>query len=194
MIDNLDFTKDRPFIEFPNEDLNVLSYNCFVNNDLNLEIATLIYEELKLRKSSGSKKILSNLLSKFSSENHEPIKWLKDARLIMKTIKHVDTKPKYTNSIYAILRDGYSDQNHKYGIYVGQTSKAVEDRFMEHKSGIRSGSGLEKNGIQILRSLWLHGKIKGSKRLYYETKFHLKLKEVVPKVSGDVYPELLDDC
>ena len=41
MIDDLDFTKDRPFIEFSNEYLNSLSDDCFINNNLNLEIATL---------------------------------------------------------------------------------------------------------------------------------------------------------
>jgi len=191
MIDDLDFTKDRPFIEFSNEYLNSLSDDCFINNNLNLEIATLIYEELKLRKSISSKKILSNLLFKFSSVNHEPIKWLKDARLIMKTIKNVDSKPSYTNSIYIILRDGYTFQNHKYGVYVGQTSKDVEKRFCEHKSGINSGRGMQKYGIQLLRSLWYYGKVKGNKRFYYETIVHLKLKEVVPKVSGDINQKFL---
>ena len=191
MLNNFDFTKDRPLIEQSNDALNLLSNACFTNNDLNLEIATLIYEELKLRKSSSSKKMLFNLLLKFSSVNHEPIKWLKEARLIMKKIKDVDTKPQYTNSIYTILRDGYTNQNQKYGVYVGQTSKTVEERFIEHKSGVNSGKGIEKYGIQILRSLWLYGKVRRSKRLFYETKVHVKLEKVIPKVSGDINLQLL---
>ena len=61
----------------------------FINdqNNLDIEMGTLIYEELSLRKSSSSKKILKDLLSKFSSVGHEPIKWLKDARSLMKKIR-----------------------------------------------------------------------------------------------------------
>ena len=32
----------------------------------------------------------------------------------------------------------------RYGVYVGQTSKTIEERFIEHKSGNKSGKGLEK--------------------------------------------------
>ena len=192
MLHDLDFTKERPLIEFSNNDMDKLSFFCFDKDNLNLEIATLIYEELKLRKSSSSKKILDSLLLKFSSAGHEPIKWLKDARAIMKTIKNIDTKPNYTNSIYIILRDGFTDQNQKYGVYVGQTSKSIEERFIEHMSGVNSGRGVEKYGIQLLKSLWLYGKVRGSKRLYYETKVNVTLQEVIPKVSGDFNLNLLN--
>ena len=104
MSNYIDFKKDRPLIEFSNEALNSLSEECFANGKLDLEVATLIYDELKLRKTKVSKSILVDVELKFSLVNHEPIRWLKDARKIMKTIKNVDTSPKYTNSIYTILR------------------------------------------------------------------------------------------
>ena len=191
MFNIFDFTKDRPLSEFLNDELNIFSIKCFEENNLNLEIATLIYEELKLRKSTSSKKLLADLLLNFASVNHEPIKWLKEARVIVKSIKNVDHDSKYTNSVYTILRDGYSNENKRYGVYVGQTSKTIEERFNEHKSGIRSGRGLEKNAIQILRSIWPHSNIKGSKSLYYETKLNLALTKVVPKVTGDINIDLL---
>ena len=193
MLENIDFKKDRPFIELSYDVLKSLSDKCFEDGKLDLEIATLIYEELKLRKSSNSKKLLSEIKLKFSLANHEPIKWLKEARKVIKTIKKVDASPKYTNSIYTILRDGYTDKNQKYGVYVGQTSKTIEERFKEHKSGINDGRGLKKHGIQLLRSLWLHSKVRRSKRLCYETKVHKKLEEVVPKVSGDVKSDEVDN-
>ena len=194
MLENLNFAKERPLIDLLNNDLSKLSDTSFDQNNLNLEIGTLIYEELRLRKSSSSKKLLTNVLSKFSSAGHEPIKWLNNARSVMKKINKVDTNPNYTNSIYIILRDGYTLQNEKYGVYVGQTSKTIEERFVEHISGNNSGRGLEKHGIQLMRSLWLHGKVRGSKRHYYETKVHVALEEVIPKVSGDVNLDLLDSC
>ena len=171
-----------------------MSNNCFADKKLDLEIATLIYEELKSRKSSNSKKLLSEIKLKFSHANHKPIKWLKDARLAVKTIKKVETDPKYTHSIYIILRDGYSNQNQKYGVYVGQTSKSPDERFIQHKSGIKSARGLKKYGIQLLRSIWLYEKVNYTKKLCYETKVHLTLKEVIPKVSGDLNFDELDKC
>ena len=38
MIDNFDFTKDRPFIAYTNKDLNVLSENCFDKKNLDLDV------------------------------------------------------------------------------------------------------------------------------------------------------------
>ena len=194
MYNNIDFKKDRPLIELSNEVINSMSNNCFTDKKLDLEIETLIYEELKLRKSSNSKKLLSEIKLKFSLTNHEPIKWLKDARLAVKTIKKVETDPKYTHSIYIILRDGYSNQNQKYGVYVGQTSKSPDERFIQHKSGIKSARGLKKYGIQLLRSIWLYEKVNYTKKLCYESKVHLTLKEVIPKVSGDLNFDELDKC
>ena len=75
MIENLNFTKERPLIDLLNNNLSKLSETCFNQNNLDLEMGTLIYEELSLRKSSTSEKILKGLLSKFSSVGHEPIKW-----------------------------------------------------------------------------------------------------------------------
>jgi hypothetical protein len=192
MLENLNFAKERPLIDLLNNDLSKLSDTCFDQNNLDLEMGTLIYDELSLRKSSSSKKILKDLLSKFSSVGHEPIKWLKDARSLMKKIKNVETSPNYTSSIYTILRDGYTNQNQRYGVYVGQTSKTIQERFIEHKSGTKSGKGLEKYGIQLMRSLWLHGKVRGSKKLYYETKVHITLEKVIPKVTGDKNIELIE--
>ena len=192
MLENLNFAKERPLIDLLNNDLSKLSDTCFDQNNLDLEMGTLIYDELNLRKSSSSKKILKDLLSKFSSVGHEPIQWLKDARSVMKKIKNVETSPNYTSSIYTILRDGYTNQNQRYGVYVGQTSKTIQERFVEHKSGIKSGKGLEKYGIQLMRSLWLHGKVRGSKKLYFETKVHITLEEVIPKVTGDKNIDLIE--
>ena len=191
MLNIFDFTNERPLANFLNDELLSLSIKCFEKNNLDIEIATLIYEELKLRKSKRSNILMSDLLLSFSLVNHEPIKWLNDARKIAKSIKNIDHDNKYTISIYTVLRDGYSNENKRYGVYVGQTSKAVEDRFKEHKSGVRSGRGLEKNAIQMLRSIWTFGKVKASKKLYYETKLNLSLVKVVPKVTGDINPQLL---
>ncbi len=194
MLEDFDLKKDRPFIEFSNDIISQLIADCFKIDQLDLEMATLIYEELKLRKTSKSKKLLSEIQFEFTKVNHTPIKWLKEAREKIKEIKNVHNKSKKLNSIYVILRNGYSIQNQTYGVYVGQTSKTPEQRFAEHKKGIKSARGLEKYGIQLLKSLWPYGKVDSDKKLCYETKLHLTLKEIVPKVSGDLNKDHLDKC
>ena len=194
MFENLNFTKERPLIDLHNNDLSKLFDTCFDENNLDLEMGTLIYNELSLRKSSSSKKILKDLLSKFSSVNHEPIRWLKDARLIVKNLQITNAHSKNSHSIYVILRNGYSKQNQTYGVYVGETSKTPEERFSQHKKGIKSARGVQKYGIQLLRSLWPYGKINSQQKLCYETKLHLSLKKVIPKVSGNFDSKLWGAC
>ena len=69
----------------------------------------------------------------------------------MKKIKNVETSTNYTSSIYTILRNGYTAQNQKYGVYVGQTSKTIEKRFIEHKLGTKLGKDLEKYILKLNR-------------------------------------------
>ena len=42
----------------------------------------------------------------------------------------------------------------RYGIYVGTTTKTIQERYLQHTSGIKSGRGLKKNGLQIMKSLF----------------------------------------
>ena len=98
----------------------------------------------------------------------------------------------YTTSLYVILRDGYTEMNGRYGIYVGQTANTSERRFKEHMAGINAGNGLQKHGIQLMRSLmWPWQKVPGAMRLFYESALHTALEignTNGPKVSGDVVP------
>ena len=56
-------------------------------------------------------------------------------------------------------------------------------------AGINAGNGLQKNGIQLMRSLmWPWQKVPGAMRLYYESALHRALEignTSGPKVSGD---------
>ena len=53
MLEDFDLMKDRPFIKFSNNTISQLIVDCFKIGQLDLEIATLLHEELKLRKTSG---------------------------------------------------------------------------------------------------------------------------------------------
>ena len=130
------------------------------------------------------------------SIGHQPIHWLMQARKNLQLLKYHETpNDQYTNSIYVILRDGYTEQNGRYGLYVGETSKTVGERFAQHLSGIDAGRGLQDHGMQLMYSLmWPWQKVPGAKRLYYEAALHkaLELKnENGPKVSGNA--EVIDN-
>ena len=157
-----------------------------------LELATLAILELEHRGSPKAIKSASKIRAILRENRHQPISWLISARRNLQFLKF-EHKPKksYTNSLYVILRDGFSENNGRYGIYVGETTKAVEERFEQHLSGIKAGKGLPKHGIQLLHSLmWPWQKVprKDSMNLFYESALHKALtlnKSAGPKVSGN---------
>ena len=65
MLEDFDLKKDRSFIEFSNDTISQLIVDCFKIDQLDLEISTLLYEELKLRKTSKSKALLSEIELEF---------------------------------------------------------------------------------------------------------------------------------
>ena len=157
-----------------------------------LELATLAILELEHRGSPKAIKSASKIRAILRENGHQPISWLISARRNLQFLKF-EHKPKksYTNSLYVILRDGFSKNNGRYGIYVGETTKAVEERFEQHVSGIKAGKRLPKHGIQLLHSLmWPWQKVprKDSMNLFYESALHkaLTLENTSgPKVSGN---------
>ena len=86
MLEDFDLKKDRPFIEFSNDTISQLIVDCFKIDQLDLEISTLLYEELKLRKTSKSKALLSEIELEFKKKS-DLIKWLKEAREKSKRLK-----------------------------------------------------------------------------------------------------------
>ena len=115
-----------------------------------LELATLAILELEHRQSSKAIKSASKIRAMLREKGHQPISWLISARRNLQFLKFEHkAKKSYKTSLYVILRDGFSARNGRYGIYVGETTKVVEDRFDQHMSGIKSGRGLQQNGIQL---------------------------------------------
>ncbi|MET1085200.1 MAG: hypothetical protein ABWY12_19505, partial [Burkholderiales bacterium] len=99
------------------------------------------------------------------------------------------TTSRANGKLYVILRSGYGELNGYYGAYVGVTRHRVEERFRQHRTGIRAASGLQKHGIELLYSLFSWATpVPGGKniRRIHETKLHeLLAKRAVSKVSGD---------
>jgi len=183
---------ERPFIQQQAPSLVDAAEEGLSKQYPDLELATLALLELEHRESSKALTSASKIRLALREKGHQPIPWLMHARRNLKFLKFED-KPKknYTNSLYVILRDGFSENNGRYGIYVGETTKTVEERFEQHISGIKAGKGLSKHGIQLLQSLmWPWQKVprKDSMNLFYESALHKALtldNSSGPKVSGN---------
>ena len=187
-----DLKVERPFIQQQAPFLVDAAEEGLKRKYPDLELATLAILELEHRESPRAIKSASKIRAMLREKGHQPISWLISARRNLQFLKF-EHKPKnsYTTSLYVILRDGFSENNGRYGIYVGETTKAVEERFEQHMSGIKAGKGLPKYGIQLLHSLmWPWQKVprKDNMNLFYESALHKALtldNSSGPKVSGN---------
>jgi hypothetical protein len=171
-----------------------------------LEIATIGLDELNRRRKPNAKNGIKVIESKLLEIGHSTIPWLFKVRHNLQHLqKEHPPKKTYKTTLYVILRDGYTEQNGRYGLYIGETSKTAEERFKEHKEGTRSARGLEEHGIQLLYSLmWPWQKVPQGNHynLYYESALHFALKinnQNGPKTSGNAedleeWPEDFQDA
>ena len=188
-----DLNVERPFIQQQAPFLIDAVEEGLFRQYPDLELATLAILELEQRGSSKAISSASKIRAMLREKEHQPIPWLMKARRNLKLLKFED-KPSsnYQNSLYVILRDSPTEGDRRYRIYVGETTKTVEERFEQHISGIKAGRGLPKYGIQLMQSLmWPWQKVPGVKRLYYEAALHKALEidhDRGPKVLGNSEP------
>lgn len=180
----LDYGQERPFRNWKSLHLTAAIGGWLQQNPPHLELATLALTELTDRRDDLKARL------KFASANLEPIDWLEAARAIVReTFAGEPASTRGRGRVYVILRHGYTEQNGTYGAYVGSTVKAVEKRYMEHRTGLRAARGLERYGIELLYSLFRPlNPVAGGKTALreMETRLHEALAPVVPKVTGDV--------
>ena len=115
-----------------------------------LETATYIYDYLATRK---RQKNLNLLIRKMISIDCKPIPFLSSARCITETFQKTT---KGTNHLYIIL---LNDDKKGFGLYVGQTSRTVKNRFEQHISGDRKinfAARCHKQMLILLPSLFNH--------------------------------------
>ena len=181
---DLDYQAPRPFMHWQRPDLLEKIQEWVALNPPRLELATLPYEELKNRGENRARAAL-----RLFPDHLPPIPWLTAARQDVLADLGPSTTPRANGRLYVILRSGYTEMNGFYGAYVGVTRHRVEDRFRQHRTGIRAARGLQEHGIELLYSLfsWANP-VPGGKdiRRMHETKLHeLLAKRAVSKVSGD---------
>ena len=198
--------EQRPFKSLSTNPIIVGTLEGLSNALPDLEIATIGLDELNKRRKPNAKNGIKVLESKLLEIGHSTIPWLFKVRHNLQYLqKEHPPKKTYQTTLYVILRDGYTGQNGRYGLYIGETSKTAEERFKEHKEGIRSARGLEEHGIQLLHSLmWPWQKVPRGNHynLYYESALHFAMKinnENGPKTSGNVeeleeWPEDFQDA
>ena len=193
-----DLKVERPFIQQQAPFLVDAAQEGLTRQYPDLELATLAILELEHRESPKAIKSASKIRAILREKGHQPISWLISARRNLQFLKFKHkAKKSYATSLYVILRDGFSEKNGRYGIYVGETTKAVEERFEQHMSGVKAGKGLPKHGIQLLHSLmwpWQNVPRKDNMNLFYESALHKALtldNSSGPKVSGNTQ-EIID--
>ncbi|RCW87565.1 hypothetical protein C7476_101331 [Phyllobacterium bourgognense] len=109
-------------------------------------------EELKVR----SDQYASMGMERFLVARLRPIPWLKSARAAVRNgLRRSLARPTDKANLYVVLRDGYTDFSGYYGAYVGVTAKSVEERFLQHRQGVRPARGLPDHGIELLYSLFI---------------------------------------
>lgn len=183
MLESIDYQASQPFVQWQKPKLEELIDDRLQQNPPGLELATLAWTELKHRKRQ------QRAVKLFIKHGLPPIGWLEVSRTQALAEFPATEDRRRVGKVYVILRDGYSEQNGTYGAYVGSTTKKVEQRFMEHRTGIRSARGLKDHGIELLYSLFAWGNpVKGKKEhlLQSETRLHNTLEEAIPKATGDV--------
>ncbi len=149
----INYSLERPFEDWSEPDL----YNCFesaLSQELiNLEICTLIINELKDRRVNTS--ILIGELQQYGGQ---VIPWLKGARHRIQhhvfTFQTSGKRPRNCK-VYLILLTEDRETPKPWGIYVGQTSKKIEKRLAVHfEDGNSHGSRkVRARGWQLLYSL-----------------------------------------
>ena len=190
--------EDRPFKSLSTSPIIEGTLEGLPNTRPDLEIATIGMDELSRRSKPNAKKGIKAINTKLSEIGHQTIPWLFKVRRNLQHLQ-IEHPPKgtYQTTLYVILRDGCSQQNSRYGLYVGETSKSAQEIFEEHINGTGSAQEIQEHAIQLLHSLmWPWQKVPQGNRynLYYESALHRALKmnnENGPETSGNI--ERLED-
>ena len=185
--------EERPFKSLSTSPIIEGALEGLSNTRPDLEITTISVDELSRRSKPNAKKGIKAINTKLSEIGHQTIPWLFRVRRNLQHLQ-IEHSPKgtYQTTLYVILRDGYLEQNGRYGLYVGETSKLAKETFEEHINGTRSAQEIQEHGIQLLHSLmWPWQKVPQANRynLYYESALHRALKmngQTGPETSGNI--------
>jgi len=133
----------------------------------NLEIPTLILDELRQRSPKRDTHSLQKKIMKLITEAEdsifkeplEPIPWLVEARHRIRSIRSIRSIIRKTTpgiySVYVIRLSRINKGKLESGAYVGQTQFSIDERFINHIKGnlYESSRHVYKEGQEVLHSL-----------------------------------------
>lgn len=149
----INYSLERPFEAWPEPDISNCFENALSQDPINLEICTLIINELKERDIDASE-----VIGKLQQLGGQVIPWLKGARHRIQhhvaTFEQSGELPRNCK-VYLILLTEDRETPEPWGVYIGQTSKKIEKRLAVHfEDGNPHGSlKVRSRGWQLLYSL-----------------------------------------
>jgi hypothetical protein len=149
----IDYSLDKPFEAWPEGSLLKCLDAALAEMPMNLEISTLIVNELKGR--GVDIKRVRKTIEKLEGQE---IPWLIGSRYrvesLMARFKPSDRYPKNCK-VYFILLTVDRNTPEPWGIYIGQTSKKIENRLAVHfdENSMQGSNHVRERGWQILYSL-----------------------------------------
>jgi hypothetical protein len=84
-----------------------------------------------------------------------PMRYIDWLPLLYETALRFSSPAKGRSNIYLVLLD-FSDRDGSYGVYVGMSKYSPEQRFDQHKAGIRAAGSVLKRGLEVLTGPTLH--------------------------------------
>jgi len=128
------------------EEIFFLGMDALYKGDL--EAVTYMCDYLTTRKRTRYR---NKLIREMEDLGEEPIAFLSLAREIAQSFKKTTNG---RNHVYVVLLDGY--KKYRYGLYVGQTSRKVKNRFKQHREGGRLSAKCHNKMKMLLSSLFEH--------------------------------------
>ncbi len=79
------------------------------------------------------------------------------ARRVARTIRaQTQGQPGHSHHLYVVLLEGFGRNGDELGFYVGETRYRPENRFSQHRQGIRASGVVQRRGTRLLPKLVKH--------------------------------------
>jgi|GEM_PF-3256474 len=150
----LNYALEHPFYGWSEDEVIDCARAAVSQSAVNLEIFTLAAAELQKRHGETHKGI-QQIRKDFQVKT---ISWLSGLRHRVRSLKkeyNFSAKYPRTHKVYAILLTESSTDLSIKGVYIGQTSKTIENRFDVHKNPLSSHAAgvARRRGHQLLYSV-----------------------------------------
>jgi predicted GIY-YIG superfamily endonuclease len=147
----------------------------------NCEVCREAYSNLAKPGGKPSKRCLKHRRGRAASEPS----WMPMARIISRLVtSRTSTAPRASHKVYVVLLE--DEAGGRSGVYVGLTGKTPEERFKQHKAGIKAGKKyVYRYGTRLLPDLYQHlNPMTLDEAREIEARLKTALEVVVPWAEG----------